>query len=165
MALAAYATEYGIPQLSSNQIGLAVKVVRVMSAIEEVTKSISVSAVSASVIIPYVRIITRSLDRNSEDSGIQTMKAQLKVSLSRRFSDIEHNDLLIVATFLDPKFKDEFFTSSSVNTRVESAVRALALANSPQQDASSVEPWEPSPKRLCTEMWKFWMVQCFSVVD
>jgi len=68
MALAAYATEYDISQLSSNQIGLAVKVVKVMSAIEEITKSISVSAVSASVIIPYVRIITQSLDLNSEDS-------------------------------------------------------------------------------------------------
>ena len=44
MALAAYATEYGIPQLTSHQVTLANKVVKVMTPIEEVTMSISADA-------------------------------------------------------------------------------------------------------------------------
>ena len=125
-----------------------------MSSIEDITKSISASAASISVII---RIITRSLDQNNEDSGILTVKAQMKDSFSIRFSDIEHNDLLTVATLLDPRFKDKFFSSPPVKTRVECAVRALAVASSPpQQDVSSVEPCESSPKRPCTEMWKIY---------
>ncbi len=153
MALAAYATEYNIAQLSSNQVSLASKLVKVLTPIEEITKSISTSAASVSVIIPYVRIISKSLEPGDNDRGVQTMKTEMKSSLTRRFHNIEQNDKLSIATLLDPRFKDKFYSSPAVKTHVTSSVRALT--NSSQSDQSlSVELCEPPPKRPCTEMWK-----------
>ena len=85
-ALAAYASEYGtIPQLSQNQLNIANKVIKVLGPIEEVTKSISADAAAVSVIISFVRILTKTLSQN-DDSGVRTMKAEMKSSLLRRFS-------------------------------------------------------------------------------
>ena len=123
MALGAYATQYSIPQLTPHQVTLANKI---MAPIEEVTRSISADAAAVSVSIPFVHILSKTLSQNHEDSGARTMKNEMKSLLMRRFSDIEENEkLLIVATLLDPRFKDKFFTGQSVKTRVESSVRTM----------------------------------------
>ena len=43
MALAAYATENSIPQLTPNQLDIAGKVIAALSLIEEITKAVSAS--------------------------------------------------------------------------------------------------------------------------
>ena len=72
MALAAYATEYGdVRQLTTNQLDLAVKVVKVLGCVEEITKSISTEAASVSLIIPFVQAFRLTLEKNDEsDRGI-----------------------------------------------------------------------------------------------
>ena len=125
VALAAYATEYNIPQLTANQLSICDKVIKVMTPIEEVTKSISADAAAISVVIPFVRITAKSLDINDGDRGVRTMKSEMKLSLTRRFSDIEENDLLIVATLIDPRFKNRFFTSENTKTKAEATIRTL----------------------------------------
>ena len=55
MALAAYAIEYGnVQQLTTTQLELVGKVVKVLGCVEEITKSISTEAASTSLIIPFV---------------------------------------------------------------------------------------------------------------
>ena len=116
MALAAYAAESNsIQQLSSHQLDLLKKCIEVLSPIEEITRSIAADLAS----IPlsyhtYVRILTRTLQKTCDDSGIRTMKAQLLHSLKSRFSGIEENKELSLATILDPRFKDEFFSGNIV---------------------------------------------------
>ena len=73
MALAPYASEYSIDQLSGNQLDLINKIINALSPIEEVTKSISADAASISVIIPFLRIIRKTLDDHHQDSGIRTI--------------------------------------------------------------------------------------------
>ena len=155
MALGAYATEYSIPQLTPHQVTLANKVIKIMAPIEEVTKSISADAATVSVIIPFVRILSKTLSQNDEDSGVRTMKNEMKSSLMRRFSNIEENEKLTVATLLDPRFKDKFFTGQLVKTRVESSIRTMIsdLKGLPVE-TDEVDIQEPSPKRPCTEMWQ-----------
>ena len=64
---------------------------------------------SISIVIPYIRVLTRTLEKNENDSGVRTMKAELLKSLKTRFAGIEENKQLAVATMLDPRFKDKFF--------------------------------------------------------
>ena len=112
MALAAYATEHGgITMLSPNQIELTRKLIAALEPVEEITKMISTDAASISVLIPLVKILQKSLGKHDDDSGIQTMKIEMLTSLQRRFDDIEDSKLLLIATCLDPRFKDKFFSS------------------------------------------------------
>ena len=66
MALAAFASEYTISHLTSNQITISNKVIKALVRIEEVTKSVSADAAAVSVIIPFVCILTRTLSQNEE---------------------------------------------------------------------------------------------------
>ena len=76
MALAAYVAESNsIQQLSSHQLDLLKKCIEVLSPIEEITRSISADLASISIVIPYICILTRTLQKTSDDSGIRTMKA------------------------------------------------------------------------------------------
>ena len=108
-ALAAYATEYGsITMLSPNQIELTRKLIAALEPVEEITKMVSTDTASISVLIPLVKILKKALSKHDDDSGKQTMKLEMLTSLERRFDDIEESQLLLMATRLDPRFKDKF---------------------------------------------------------
>ena len=110
MALAAYATEYGsITMLSTHQLDLIRKVIATLKPVEEITKMISSDAAAASVLIPFLRALEKSLTKHHDDSGIQTMKAEMLSSLKQRFADVEQHEELIIATALDPRYKEKFF--------------------------------------------------------
>ena len=61
MALAIYSTEKGIPVLTSTQLDLAEKIVPVISA----------DATSVSVMIPFLRMLTKTLKSNTMMWGLQ----------------------------------------------------------------------------------------------
>ena len=88
---------------------LAAKVVAALSPIEEVTKSISADAAAISVIIPFVKLLSKTLNDHQDNRGIRTMKSEMDLSLKRRFEEIEDNEKLTVATLVDPRFIDKFF--------------------------------------------------------
>ena len=112
MALAAYNTEYGdVQQLTGIQLDLTEKIVKQLGCIEEITKSVSTEAASTSLIIPFVQGVHLTLEKK-----IQTMKADMLVSLNRYYGNVETNTLLTVATHLDPHFKDKFFSKSDTKT-------------------------------------------------
>ena len=89
MALAAYAAQFPIPVLSAYQLALATKVVAALGLIEEVTRSVSSDTASISVVIPFLRMLTKSLEKHHDDQGVQTMKLEMLHSLKRRFCDVE----------------------------------------------------------------------------
>ena len=110
MALAAYCAETGsIQQLTPHQLELMRKCIDVLSPIEEITRSISSDLALISIVIPYIRILTRTHEKNENDSGIRTMKGELLKSLKPCFAGIEERKELSLATILDPRFKDKFF--------------------------------------------------------
>ena len=74
---------------------------------------ISTDVASISVLIPLVKILQKALNKHDDDSGIQTMKTEMLTSLERRFDDIEESELLLIATCLDPRFKNIFFSSEA----------------------------------------------------
>lgn len=154
MAIAVYATEKSVIQLTSHQLDLAAKVVAALSPIEEVTKSISADAAAISVIIPFVKLLSKTLNDHQDDRGIRTMKSEMDLSLKRRFEEIEDNEKLTVATLVDPRFKDKFFSGPAVVEKVKKLVRDLIKSVEESSHHSEEEP--PAEKRPCPEsgIWK-----------
>lgn len=69
-------------------------------------------------VIPAVTVLQRRLTKETdEDHGIKTMKGTLAAAVKRRFTDTEKNPLYCIATVLDPRYKDRFF--SNINTATE----------------------------------------------
>ena len=154
MAIAAYASEYSIDQLSANQMDLMNKTMNALSPIEEVTKSISADAASISVIISFIRIITKTLDDHHEDSGIRTRKSEMKKSLEKRFAGAERNEKLTIATMLDQRFKNKFFSHFLVSNNVKLLVQAHQAETLQAVDATDTGLEEPPQKRPHTTLWK-----------
>ena len=99
MVLAAYCAESGtIQQLTPYQLELMKKCVNILSPIEEITRSISAELAPISIVIPYIRILAKALEKNENDSGIRTMKGELLKSLKSRFAGIEERKELALAT-------------------------------------------------------------------
>lgn len=120
MALAAYATEYdSISMLTTYQLELVRKIIAVLEPVEEITKLISTDAASASVLIPLLRALEKSLSKHHDDSGIQTMKSEMLSSLKRRHADVEEHEELIIATTMDPRYKDKFFSKPTTKLLVK----------------------------------------------
>ena len=80
MAIAVDATEKSVIQLTSHQPDLAAKVVAVLSPIEELTKSISADAVAISVIIPFVKLLPKTLNDHQDDRSVRTMESEMDIS-------------------------------------------------------------------------------------
>ena len=153
MALAAYSTQNDILQLTSFQLDLVDKVIAVLKPIEEITQSISSEESSASVIIPFVRGLRRSLECHDQDSGVRTMKRDILASLNRRYCDVESNELLVLATRLDPCFKDKFFRQqANAKELLEKRVAELPVVQ--QQFSGTTDSGEPSPKHPKTAILK-----------
>ena len=77
MALAAYAAENNIQQLTPSQLEIARKMALVLSPVEEVTKSIGKETATLSVVIPYIRVLLRSWEKQDDDVGICTTKLEM----------------------------------------------------------------------------------------
>ena len=61
MSLAAYAIETGIVTLSSTKLDLTEKIIAALSPLEELTKSVSADCASVSLIIPFVKMLSKTL--------------------------------------------------------------------------------------------------------
>ena len=76
------------------------------------------------------------------------MKAELLHSLKLRFSGIEENKELSLAAFLDPRFKDKFFSGNIIRATIkEMLVEEMSTFAA---DVQNTEPEGPTrPKRFC----------------
>ena len=149
-ALAAYCAETGsIQQLTPHQLELMKKCVDVLSPVEEITRSISADLASISIVIPYIRILTRTLEKNTNDSGIQTMKGELLKSLKCRFAGVEERKELALATLLDPRFKDKFFSGNIIKATVKEMLVEEMNGSDVVSEAAAEEPGPSQSKRTC----------------
>ena len=90
------------------------------------------------------------------------MKQEMNASLERRFSDAEENENLLIATILDPRFKEKFFTGPTIVEKVISLVRDKICDLTRQHKEDNCEHEEdnrdhevgPSSKRPCIGIWK-----------
>ena len=161
MALAAYASEHELTVLTPYQADLAAKVVAALEPIEETTKAISADSTSIAVVIPIVKMLTKTLENHNDDVGIRTMKKEMLKSLKRRFADIEINEYTALATILDPRFKNKFLLGlERVNVKMllkeklEALEGTMTTIDESKESSISLEEELPPSKRQKTEMWK-----------
>lgn len=107
-ALTSYGGQYDIPLPTVSQWELVDKTITALQPIEDVTQVISADTASCSCIQPMVAVIRMALLRHPDSRGIQTMIAELLKSLDKRFMFVIGEKQLMVATLLDPRFKDRF---------------------------------------------------------
>ena len=83
MAIEAYGSENNIMLLNQTQLDLAIKVIKVLEPIEEITKSTSEELVCISVIITLIRTLTKTFGHNDEDHGMHRMKPEMLQTIER----------------------------------------------------------------------------------
>lgn len=107
-ALTLYGSEFGgfnIPE--PEQWDIVSKLVLTLSPFEEVTKELSRNDTSASCILPILAVLKLQLQQQGENTrGIQTLRSTMLQSLTRRFASAEKTKEVVLACFLDPRYKD-----------------------------------------------------------
>ena len=98
---------------------MAEKIVAALSPVEELTKSISADCASVSVIIPFVKMLSKTLQKHHNDSGVRTMKNEMLSSLNQRLCDIGDNQHLLLASLLDPRFKNRFLDGAEQQAKAK----------------------------------------------
>ena len=111
-AVVSYASEHDLPAtLTKHQWGLLEKMVAILAPFEEITKHISSAESSLADVIPVVTALQVALERNANDSGVQTMKSTIVSDMRTRFSAMYDEPLFVVATTVDPRYRVKLFTS------------------------------------------------------
>ena len=61
--------------------------------------------------------------KKTEDNGVKTLKKSLLASMKQRFDCYEDNDVYILATFLDPRYRTWFFRKTSTVENVTECIK------------------------------------------
>ncbi len=90
--------------------------------------------------------------RLSADSGVKTTKATLLEAVKQRFNGIYTEPLYLLATILDPRYKDRFFDQATKQQAIEMLLRKLNKMTEPENSMENERnETEPPLKKTCTE--------------
>ncbi|XP_053285395.1 zinc finger BED domain-containing protein 4-like [Pleuronectes platessa] len=125
-ALATYAADHDLPaNLTAQHWGIIENLINLLSPFEQLTRDISSSEASVADVIPSVRALRRLLSKTADtDHAVKTTKTALLESVNKRFSEYESNPTFLIATLLDPRYKDRYF-NDDVKLRARAALDAL----------------------------------------
>lgn len=126
--------------MKANQWKLASTLVSTLKHFEELTRQASSASESTSMVIPSVSMLQRSLENHTDDQGVQTLTSTMLESLNRRFQEMESNKLLVLSTFLDPRFKTVFFSSANTRQTAIGWLTEEAEMDVPTPDSFMAEP-------------------------
>ena len=97
-------------------------------------------------------MLEKSLEKQHDDRGVQTMKQEMLKSLKQQYACAESNEILTISTTLDPSFKDKRFrqlgTTEEVKSTLKDKVAELKLSESlsDHSDVSTEGRDEPASK-------------------
>ncbi|XP_030640801.1 zinc finger BED domain-containing protein 4-like [Chanos chanos] len=112
-ALNAYAGKYGGYECpNADQWDIVSNLVETLLLVEEVTLDVSQNTSSLSCIIPCLTVLKMLLqdDEGPSTRGIGTLKQVMRESLSKRFPKLEETKCVVLACFLDPRYKHHAFS-------------------------------------------------------
>ncbi|XP_065150533.1 zinc finger BED domain-containing protein 4-like [Paramisgurnus dabryanus] len=154
--LCAYIADHDLPStLTANQWALLEKTSIVLAPFEELTRKVSSSTASTADVIPAVTVLKRILAKEGDaDTGIKTMKKTLLQAVNKRFDTVEDEPLYALATLLDPRYKDRYFTSAQSAKRAKDALtgeleedlRRSTAGASQAGPSQAAEPQEKFPR-------------------
>ena len=120
-----------------------------------------------SAIIPFIRMLERSPKKHHDDSGVQTMKQEMLVSLKQWYAGAECNEILTISTAHDPRFKDKFFRQPETTEEVKSILNdKVAKLKSTESDAPIIisDASTEDTEALVLKHPKTTLLECFSEI-
>lgn len=108
-------------KFSGNDWKLMEKVVKVLGPFKEATLKLSAASSCISQSIPIITSILHTLKPSNviTDFGVKDLKRRLRENLNRRLDFLERSEIHSLATLLDPRYKNCFFTSSQAKEEAE----------------------------------------------
>jgi len=140
-AVTLYCVEEGtIDTLSASDWELAERIVKVLKPFYEATVEISSDQTCLSVMVPMVTMLLGKVQARPEptDRGLQQLKAALRDAIQRRFAFARTTPAIVVATLLDPRFKDEYFNSQEKSSAMAEITNFLQSADTENNTAIGV---------------------------
>ena len=55
----------------------------------------------------------KTLGQDEDDHGVRRMKAEMLQSIERQFANVEEEEVLAMATYMESRFKDKFLSSAA----------------------------------------------------
>lgn len=122
-ALISYCSDHPKPScLETNQWKILDKLIKILKHFVDCTNLLSDREATASSIIPNMKVIDHFFDTGDEIgmfAGLGSTLTAWKASVKSRFSTYFKNKNLILATYLDPRFKTTFLEDDYENQKVE----------------------------------------------
>ena len=123
-------------------------VVSVLKIFYEITLQLSHASACLSEVIPCVTMLARSLERTGgpEEDGVRMFKDDLRAAVlqkeANRLGDFEDNEVYIVSTLCDPRFKDSFFLNEGTGQQAKDFLKTLVEAELESLGANNNAPAE-----------------------
>lgn len=121
-ALSLYSTQHGLEIFSTAQWTVAENVITVLKFFETETRRLSFTEACASDIIPTTTILFHALE-NLRPPRLGAMKKALIDSMKNRFKVYQESEDLLLATILDARYKNKFFSDSSTQEKAEKVLK------------------------------------------
>ena len=110
------------------------------------TEKLSASTATMGDLFVLAKSLLLSLaDRDDPiDSGIKSFCLALREELNRRMGGLENNDMVVISTLLDPRFKGKFFSSKYICDHVRRKVAEAAQYLNLEMGNSESNDFKPS---------------------
>lgn len=127
-------------------------IVSVLKHFYEATLDLSADSSCASIVIPLIQMLNSKLQPNLQDSEkIIMLRRRLRKSLNERFAYINTCSELAIATFLDPRFKDRYFTDANklkFSEEIKNFLNLTISTTSPHEISIPTDHETPSKESL-----------------
>nr|XP_022906586.1 zinc finger BED domain-containing protein 4-like [Onthophagus taurus] len=115
VSLLLYLTTKQFVSFSPDDLSTIDLLLKLLAPFEELTKELSNSKNSISMVIPLMHVILTTLkaekDNQNTPEKIKALFVKVIREISERFGDLNKNLLCSVSTYLDPRYKAKFFNS------------------------------------------------------
>lgn len=143
-AIAAYAVEHHLPAtLNAHQWTLVENMPTILDPCEQLTRN---NKATAADVIPSIQALMSLLKQTVPiDHGVKTSKDTMLKAVQSPFSHVEEEPLYYLATILEPRYKDHYFTLAS--KRQATGMLWEKLLENDGATADTPQPEEPPEKR------------------
>lgn len=148
-ALSLYFNDSDIKPLLPEEWKLIESCIQLLSPFEEATRELSSSHALISSAIPIIQLLENKVDnclRSPDFYQIRPAVTTLKKELSTMFSHLVENNLYVIATYLDPRYKHKLLTPVTEKKINEDILMIGRMGNS--ENVSNVHGSESKAKRM-----------------
>ncbi|CAH2091123.1 unnamed protein product [Euphydryas editha] len=161
-ALSLYMNDSEINPILPEEWKIIERLTELLKPFEEATRELSSSHALISSIIPIIQMLEKKVDdyltRLQDFETIRQVVTTLKSEFSTKFSNLVENNLYVIATYLDPRYKHKFFTPvteekikedilvmSMINTETDSSffpegAKRIRMTDSSEKDTERLGP-------------------------